>query len=230
MGDLYTEIKRLVNRQEELDKLNRYFIYDPVFKEKRVTSYMENKASQYLIESDEISKKLRNILDNCRITPLKLAEIISEKEGTEYVLKIFREKEKRNSMNVYTGNFVACYLNDKNKYFAYDKDGLSFEYPRENGHDRYINYSLPTAEYQELLASLKGNPYIVATDQDCGFKPEIAPSHYLKNANFTNCVVYGYVDNFVSTKFADTVNNYVKEYLQGIDAESIPNEEDTLNM
>lgn len=218
-NNLYSKITTLVNRQHDLKRIGGIIKHD---KSKR--DIFEKYAKEYT-QNDET---LDYIIKNCFISPLMIAEIISKKEDTPYVLKIFRETDVKDYKTFYTGRFVACYLNQENKFFNYNSNGVASinlnGLPTEN----YTNYSLPREEFVELALTLPTtNSYVLATSAEQNFIPTLSPSAYLEGVNFTKLFVYGYVSDFVSDKFQKSIKPVIQQHLEEIDADKFLDQQNT---
>ena len=207
-NNLYDTIKSLVDRKQEIKKIGGIIKHD------------RSRRSEYEKLADEfnqIEDKLFYIRDNCVISPMKLTELISKKEDKEYRLKIFREICKYRNQPYYTGDFVVCYLDSDNKYFDCDQDAFSLSFTNE---EQYVNYSLSNKQFAELTSSLDNEKsYVLATLKDQDFRPILPPSCYIERINFTRHFIFGYADKFVSDKFMNNVEDVIKGYLEGINAE-----------
>lgn len=221
-NNLYEKLTELVDRQWELKGLAGYIKHDKSKRdeyEKMVEEYNKN---------DEIIERIRK---GCFITPLKLAEIISEQEKRNYVLKIFRETDKNTlGESYYTTRFVACYLNDASEYFNFNENPIIHQSLLGDQTEEYTNNSLSKDEYRKLYFSLNDeNSIVISTSEDISFIPGLAPSSYLEGVNFTNVFVYGRVDNIICYDFQNKAKEYVKTYLEQIDAEEFLNKEEEEN-
>ena len=211
-NNLYLKIKSLVDRKYELKKLGGIIKFD-----KNKQELYQNYAAEY----KQIEDTLDFITKNCHISPLMVADIISKKHGMTYVLKIFRETKVVDGRAIYTGNFIICYLNKQNKFFDYEQNGVSFSNRNGLKNETYINYELERKEFMQFLLSITStNAMILATSAEQSFIPTLFPSSYLEGINFVKLFVYGYVDDFVCDKFQHEIKLYIKEYLEGIDADA----------
>lgn len=218
-NNLYRKIKQLVDRKYELKRLGGIIKFD---KTKRA------EYEQYCIQYQQIENTLDYIIKNCVISAQKVAEIISASRGVPYALKIFRETTVHDDKTIYTGDFLACYLSNKNKYFNYDEGGERFRGLTGNGEKRYVNYPLPKEKFKDLRALLgETDSFVLATAREQTFIPVLPPSDYLEKSNFIKLFVYGYVDTFVSDNFQRLIKNDLIQYLEGIDADKFLNGEDT---
>ena len=210
-NNLYRKIKTLTERKYELKRLGGYIKHDEA-RRKEFESMVE--------EYQQIESTLDYITKNCVISPLMVEKIISKKEQTDYVLKIFRETKVVDGKTVRTGDFVACYLNRKNKYFDYDVNGLSYKNMFGIPTERYTNYDLPSEEFQELVKSLRRtDSYVLATRAEQSFVPTLPPSDYLEGVNFIKFFTCGTADEFVSFNFQHLIRFDLKQYLEDINAD-----------
>lgn len=203
--NLYITIRNTVLRQAELKRKAGIIKFD---KEKR-EEYLK-----YVNEYNELDKNLDYIKENCVISPIIVKDIISKKEGKEYVLKTFRETREENGKTFYTTRFISCYLNNTNKFFEYDTNSISYD---KNGD--YVSYSVTKDQFDELVSSLeKTDSYVVADYREINFVPAISPTFYLEKVNFTKIFINGY-DDFASYNFQHRIKFELKQYLEEIDAD-----------
>ena len=207
VNNLYRKIKQLVARQWELKRIAGIIKHD---KDKRA------EFEKYATEYNQIDRTLDFIKQNCVISPIDVIDIISKKECENYVLKTFREIDEVDDRSFYTGRFISCYLNNKNKFFDYDKNGVSYD-----ADNKYINYAISKDDFKELISSLeKTNSYVVANSEELSFIPAIAPSLYLARINFTKIFIDGYND-FASYNFQHRIKFELKQYLEEINADEV---------
>lgn len=211
-NNLYQTIKYLVDRKWELKKIGGYIKYD---KSKRAE--YELCAAEY----NKIEKTLDFIKQNCFISSQKVAEILSKKHGTQYKLKIFRETGETAGETYYTRNFVICYLNNKNKYFNYDINGVTnVNWRGLPDAETLVNYSLSREQFKEMFMSLgETGAYVLTTYRELNFVLTLQPSAHLESVNFLNLFLYGSVDDFVSSDFQHLIKPAIKQYLEQIDAD-----------
>ena len=96
--------------------------------------------------------------------------------------------------------------------------------------EEYTNNTLSHEDFEKFVESIKeGNCYVVSTSDELTFIPTLAPSFYLENINFTNLLVYGRVDDTICHHFQGIANEYMKTYLEQIDAEEFLSQEKTEN-
>lgn len=213
--NLYCEIKRLVDRKYEIKKLAGIIKY-----EMKHDVAKKDEFKKLADEYEKIERTLDYIRKNCFISPLIVAKIITKKEGTPYTLKIFREIGEHNGHKFYTGNFIACYINEQNKYFNYDVDGVCYGNLCGDPKEKYINYPLPSKEFNEVVGSLeKTKAYLLATSKEQSFVPTLATGSYLEGINFIDLLIYGHVSDFICDNFQRSIKSVVKQYLEAIDAE-----------
>ena len=217
-NNLYEKLIRLVDRQWELRGLAGYIKHDKS-KRSEYEAYVEE-----FNKNDEIIEQIRK---GCFITPLKLADIISEQEKKQYKLKIFREtNENAVGETYYTTRFIAGYLNEKSEYFDFNENPVVYQSLNGDRTEKYTNNSLSKEEYKKLYYSLiDENSFVISTSEDISFIPGLAPSLYLEGVNFTNLFVYGRTDDIISYDFQKMAKDYVKKYLEQIDAEEFFNSE-----
>ena len=209
-NNLYQKLKDLVDRKWELNRIGGCIKHD---KAKRA------EFERILEEYNQTEELIEHIRRNCFISPLKLAEIISQQENEEYKLKIFRELDKNHDGTTsYSGRFIACYLNSQNEFFESNEQPRI--YKSLSGNEEYINNTLLHEDFDKFLSSLTGNTnYVISTSNELSFVPTLAPSFYLENINFTNLMVYGMLDNTIRRKFQTVAEDYVKQYLEQINAD-----------
>jgi len=208
-NNLYEKLTKLVDRQWELKRLGGIVKHDLAKRDeyRRIAEeYNNNDESVYYI------------LKNCYITPLKLADIISEQEKDKYVLKIFRETDENPlGETYYTSRFIICYLNNKNEFFDSNENPIAYH---DFLSEEYINNSLSKENFKKLFYSLTDESLkIVSTHEDISFIPTLSPSFYLDTVNFTDLFVYGKTNDIISRDFQEKAKEYMKTYLEQIDAE-----------
>ncbi len=205
-NNLYRKIRNSVIRQAELKRKAGIIKFDKTKREEFL---------RYVEEYNELDKVLDYIKKNCVISPIDVIDIISKKEGKEYVLKTFRETDDRgDGKRFYTGRFISCYLNNTNKFFDYNTNGINYDL---NGD--YVSYSLTKEQFNELVSSLeKTYSYVVADYREIDFVPAISPTFYLEKVNFTKIFINGY-DDFAGYNFQHRIKFELKQYLEEIDAD-----------
>ena len=211
-NNLYQVLKDLVDRQWDIKKVGGYIKHD---KEK------QDEFKKLVEEYHRNDAIIENIKDNYAITPLKLAEIISQSENDEYRLKIFREIVKNSKgEDCYSGRFMACYLNSQNEFFNSNENPNIHKSLGSDRSEQYTNNTLSHEDFEKLIISLKGNSkYIISNNDELTFVMTLAPSAYLEVTNFTNLIIYGRVYTIVSDNFQKTAKHYVKQHLEKINAE-----------
>lgn len=215
-NNLYKTINNLVERKYELKRIGGYIKHDKTKREEFI---------HMVEEYNKIDETLDYIIHNCFISPLKVAKIISSNCGILHKLKIFTEVGIHDGKKYSTDRFIACYLNNKNKYFNFDKNGVSFGNLTGIPTEKYINYALSKQEFDELVSSLnESNSYILATSSEQSFIPTLFPSAYLEGINFVKLFIYGRVDDFVSLNFQRKIRNDIKQYLENIDSDKFLNQ------
>ena len=96
--------------------------------------------------------------------------------------------------------------------------------------EEYINNSLPKERFKKLFYSLTDeNSKIVSTHEDMPFIPSLAPSFYLDTVNFTDLFVHGKVGDVIGHDFQKKAEEYMKTYLEQIDAEEFLSKEEAKN-
>lgn len=208
--NLYDKIQDLLERQRVLKGIVKFAKND---------TSKQQEFAQYIAEYHEIEQQLDHIIQNCNISPMTVAEIISQKENRQYRLKIFRETENHNFKHYLTGNFIVCYLNDQNRFFNYQTNG-TFASFTGNQNEQYSNYTLSQEQYEELITSLEEtDSYVLATNKDSRFIPTLPPSMYVEGINFIKYFITGQPDNFINLQFLHRVKYDLIVYLQQINAD-----------
>ena len=218
-NNLYEKLTELVDRQWELKGLAGIIKQDVAKREEY------RKIAEEYNKNDET---IYYILKNCYITPHKLAEIISEQEKKQYVLKIFRETDE-NALGetYYTSRFIICYLNNKNEFFDSNENPIAYQ---DFLSEEYINNSLSKENFKQLFYSLtEENSKIVSTHEDISFIPTLSPSFYLDTVNFTDLFVHGKTNGIISRDFQEKAKKYMKTYLEQINAEEFLSKEEEKN-
>lgn len=204
-NNLYIKIRDSVIRQAELKRKAGNIKFDKTKREEFL---------KYIEEYNKLDKTLDYIKENCVISPIIVKDIISKKEGKEYVLKTFREYDLLDGKEFYTGRFISCYLNSENKYFSYDKDGRCY-----HSNNDYVNYALSKENFEELESSLEEtDSYVLARTEELNFIPAIPPTFYLEKVNFTKFFI-NCADEFASFNFQHIIRFELKQYLEEIDAD-----------
>ena len=213
-NNLYQKIEELIDRQWEIKEELCYSRFD---------SEKKNECEKMKEEYRHNEQVLHSILSEYFISPLKIADIISKQDKKQYVLKIFRETDQNHVGDTYyTSRFIACYLNDENKFFNYKGEGVTRKSLTGIKTEKYTNYSLPSDQYEELLNSLsEDNSYILSTSDQLTFIPTLSPSAYLEAVNFIYLFIHGQVNGIVTRGFQRTIKEYVKNYLETIDANEV---------
>lgn len=208
MKNLYWTIKLLYEEKIQLYRAGGKIKFD---KEKREEYILMCKRYEQVCES------LKALENKYVITCQDLAKIISKNLKQEYKLKIFQETYEKDGKTYYTNRFIACYLNDTNKFFNYDKDAFILNNWGLKQNEVYANYSLTEKEFAELKASLtQTNSYILARSEELNFVPAIPPSCYLEKINFVKNFTRNSFDDFASFNFQHLTKFWLKQELETI--------------
>jgi len=211
-NNLYNKIKSLTARKNEITQESKKILYDAT-KQEQLTKLIE--------EYNIIEATLTFISQKCVISPKKIEDLISNKEGSKYNLKIFREVEYNEEVSFHTGNFIVCYLNKDNRYFNYNSNGLSFINLLSNKSDKYVNYDLNKEDYEKLLKTLEETKsYVLVSNKDIEKSILISPPCvFLENVNLIRMFTKNVCDVFVNIDFQNEMYYEIKKYLENIDAD-----------
>lgn len=206
--NLYRSIKTLTDEKNKLYRNAGIIKFD---KEKR-DEYIKM-CKRY----EQICDMLKEIENKYIITCLDVEKIISKNLKKEYKLKIFRETYEENGNTYYSTRFIACFLNDTNKYFNYDKNGFTLVNLGKKRDEVYPNYDLTEEEFAELKASLtKTDSYTLARSEELNFVPAIPPSCYLEKINFIENFTRNSFDDFASFNFQHLIKFWLKQEIETI--------------
>ncbi|MBO5395042.1 MAG: hypothetical protein J6A28_04000 [Clostridia bacterium] len=209
MGNVYGKISSLLKKQNEINRTVSEYIKEESRSEDIFKLCQEERG---------VISQLNSLARKYRISPCKMREILSQADGCEYRLKIFCETEIQNERQKYTKNFIACYLNDKNKFFDYDKNGIHSGLLIDNVEEWYVEYPLSKEEFKELKESLTSdNSYVLSSLHEFIEAPLAAPAAYMKHLNFTKIVVRQEKESLIGFDFYQQTQDKIKKALASIE-------------
>ena len=197
MANLYDEIEKLVeDYQRAYDNLM-------ILKYKMVHYGYEPPEDEYV----KCEHKIQEINSKYNIDCDDMAKIISKAKGKEYRFKVFREVGSFRVSEIYTYNYVACYVNENSKYFDIkcDKD-----------------YGIALIDYEKMLNSLNDENSIIASTNKGkrGIKRFIInPCIYLNRINFIKMFTRGTTNELelLEPEFKAQIKPILKERLEQVE-------------
>jgi len=196
MANLYEEIEKIT---EEYQKAYDKFMA------------LKYKIYHYGYELDEdmyerYEHKLQEINDRYKIDCDKLAKIISKKKGEEYRFKVFREVGLFRVNEIYSYNYMACYVNENSKYFNVkcDKD---------------YGIALIVEDYRKMLDSLNDKNSIIASTNEGKRNLITNPCIYLNQINFIKMFTRGTTNELelLEPEFKKQIKPIIKESLEQVE-------------